>query len=99
MTSIGPDSRDDSQSNTAVDVGLLVEIVEANGYRQKIPVLQAHYDGYLRRFIVFWHICIRPAFASLSGNSLMAAMALSAYSWANARVFPTPSLWKTSSRA
>lgn len=54
---------------------------------------------YFLRFIVFSHISIKPVFASLSGKSLMAAMALSAYSWAKARVCSTPLLWWTSSRA
>ena len=54
---------------------------------------------YFRRFIVLTHISISPSLASESGNSLIASVALSAYSCARALVCASPSLRRTSSRA
>ena len=54
---------------------------------------------YFLLFNVFTTISSNPAFASLSGNTDIAEIALLPYSSANARVCSKPSLWRTNSRA
>jgi hypothetical protein len=51
--------------------------------------------GHFLLVMVLMHISSRPSLASPAGNELIAEIALSAYSWASARVCSRPSDWST----
>jgi hypothetical protein len=65
----------------------------------KEEVVQARDNDHFLRFKVLVAISIRPSFASDSGNALIDAIALLAYSSARALVCSKPSLWRTNSLA